>query len=523
MAFIVPLIELGELIGEAIVGYEAVSAGTALAATEGAALAATETAVVTEGAAGIVAAPEIAATGTAAGISEVAMADVAEAEVWDPMVHDYALDAYENEYMRIPLEEPDIGIGVEEGYPDPEVQPYEPGYWGPVGEAGYRLLPQEEAVVTESNLLARLRDDPMLRTVITVGAGKAVFVAGFWQFLDPITGAPIYAIAGDDPRVDSIMHALGYTDNARDAGHVLREWFYHLFGYDMPNSSSAEGSTSPVQESVRRRPNRNFPLPNQPLTENSEPYKMPSRKRARTNYVMAGPSAVPGAVSSRPMFVVKKAGKRARRVMTINRSLGRILNLQLQYNVAGSMEFGVSGAYALGASGGSVTAAGYQWGNDCFGLSFKLSDFPEYTDLTNAFDQFRIKSALVTFIPSRESSPANTGASLPVMVACEDRDDINLSGLTTEKLASKQGMKYFRLEDPFTVKCRPTPWTYETGGVAKSKVLGGWIPCTNNQTQHFGLKLAPIKGSFTQALAGTPQVYTCTVMIRINVECKHQD
>ena len=497
MAFLIPLIELGEVLAESAVAFEAVEAGV--------------------GAVGAVEASE--------GVAAMDIAAAAEEAV--PAAEDIAMVdeagyVYDEGYSRLPIEEPDIGEGVMEGYPIEDVAPYEPFYWGDAGGVGYMPLASEEVAGTayEPYALSYLRDDTMLRNAITVGAGKAIFVAGLWHFLDPITGAPIYAMSGDDPRVQSVMEALGYTDSAKEAGLVLRDWFKHLFGYDMPNSdagrytSRASGSLRPpkIYQGLSARENLTMSMARRPKRPRSD----------STSYVVPVPRG--------PSMIVKARAKKARtqRITSLTRTLARFFTIEYQINSSGNVEFGINGKYSLNTSGSYAASDGYQWSNDAFAFLFRLNDFNEYTDITNSFDQYRIKSVSISYIPAYPDATIAEGKRVPVWIAAEDHDDILLTSLSyPEKLSSKQGSKMLRMgESIVNMKVKPQAWSSHTANVPKTKILGGWLPTVNSDVYHYGVKAAPIKQTLSNPPSGNPTattLYSVTLMMKAVIECKHMD
>lgn len=518
MAFVPFLLEGLELAGEALFAYEAGEAATAVAvgaaeaeaagygvaAAETSAVAASDAFAVTEG-----------LGGEAVNVAAEA-ADFAELE-YGPQ----DLLEYEDQYFRLPTEEP----WIEEGYPVEGGRPFDPTYVGPAGPE-YMLIPSEEEAVggvpyAVASAWTYLANDPMLRTAITVGGGKAALVAGFWYILDPLTGAPVYAIAGDDPRVDSIMQALGYTQNARDYGRVMREWFLKLFGYNVPSSPAGPSTSAVLEGAPRRKPLRpqSSISPNPLFPENSTmSYDRRPKKRPRSDSgVVMVPTAGASGYVPRPI-VRMKMQRRPKRVLTLQRTLTRFIPITMSCDVSNNISYGVNGKYGAAVTGSYAASDGYQWGSNAFGFISRLADFNEYTDIKNSFDQYRIKSVSFTFIPSRDDAQVNSGQKLPVLICCEDRDDILLTAATPEKLSAKQGMKFFRLENPFTVKTRPTAWSSESSSAPKTKILGGWLPCVNDTVMHYGLKLAPISTTLS-----TSSTYEFTLMVKASVEAKHMD
>jgi len=516
MAFLLPIVEGLEYIGGAI--YAAVE-GTEAA---GAAIAATEAGYEVIPAAEVDAPVLSGASAVENGPQYFNMAlDESDEMVIDPNGYDIEHE-YAQDWSLLPTEEPDIGPGVLEGYPVEGVAPYVEGYWGTEGAPGYMPLALDEAV-NDGYFLSNLHEDAMTQGLITVGAGKAIFVAGFWHILDPITGAPVYAIAGDDPRVDSIMQSLGYTESAKDAGRVVRQWFNRLFGNNVPYPAGT--SILPVSESNRKK-SRIVP-PNRSIIENSLRYsrvnKMAGgRKRARTEMSRASSRVM---TVPRPIMLAKVPRKRRMpKVSYYTRTLGKIMTLTY-WKSGGVMNFQLQDPLVAGSSsGGSVITYGIGWASNSVALAFRLSHFDQYQDLSNSFDQYRIKSVNLNFIPSQDSATIEQLFNqLPSWVMCEDKDDINLGSSISNAqfLTSKQGNRVKRFDEPFSMRLSPKAWLQDAQ-LVKSAVTGGWIPTSNYDVLHYGLKLAPIVDTVKDQ-SGTPlgPTYQVCIILKCTVECKH--
>lgn len=523
MAFLLPIVEGLEVIGGAIYG--------AIEGTEaaGAAFAASETAyqaVAQEEAMAVETANASSVVNNAPQYFDIAIDDTDEylmQEGGENVGH-----MYDQDWSLLPTEEPDIGSNVMEGYDvmnpfrDYEGSPY---YRGVEGSPQYMRLPIEDAYA-DQNYFADISEEAYTHNVITIGAGKAVFVAGVWTFLDPISGAPVYALAGDDPRVNQIMQNLGYTDNARQAGLVLRHWFEQMF--DHHDIHPAGPYTVPV--SASRRPRDRIVQPNQSAQESFQSYldqentmvRRPNKRtRTQRDYVPVAPSSRMMAIP-RPIMLAK--ARRRPKVSYYTRTLGKIMTLSYWKN-AGVVSFSLADPAIAGSStGGNVNTVGVGWASNSVALAFRLSHFEQYQDLSNSFDQYRMKSVNLTFIPSQDSTIVeSTFNSLPTWVMCEDKDDINLGSLVSNAqfLTSKQGNRVKRFDEPFSMRLGPKAWLQD-GQLVKSAVTGGWIPCSNFDVLHYGLKFAPIVDTIkAETSPGAGPAYQVTIILKATVECKH--
>jgi hypothetical protein len=261
MAFLIPVIEgaieLGEVVARAITAGEAGSLAAA---------------------GGIAAEGGIAGEASSAGVQPVALD-------FDGAMATEDLAQYEADYYRMPSDLTNNGyqLVVDEDALMAQADEGGVGYAmdggsaPPMGDvAQYMPLAQE---VDKGIMLRLYQDPPFPRELVTIGMAKVALVGGFWHFLDPLTGAPIYAVAGDDPRVDSIMQALGYTQSAREAGQVLREYFRHIFGYDMPQTPAGTATQRASVGAPRRQPR--IQTRSQYITHNNGQTKTPIQEEDR--------------------------------------------------------------------------------------------------------------------------------------------------------------------------------------------------------------------------------------------------
>lgn len=518
MAFVLPIIEGIEAIGSAIFaaveGTEA--AGAALAASE----AVYDLVPAAEGEA-------MAADAAMAAPEENAAQYFDMYDVDDPIINDGGDEIgyyYDQDWTAIQTEEPDIGANVIEGYPVEDAAPYQTGYWGAEGPPGYMRL----AVDEDSYFLSDVRGiDPTATRILAFGAGKGIFVAGFWHILDPVTGAPVYAIAGDDPRVDAIMQDLGYTNNAKEAGLVVRSWFSHLFGNDTPYPA---GTSTPAVSGSRRQRNPPTALQSLNIQKNLQNYSDPKikmadrkkRSRSSRDYAAIAPASSVMRVP-RPIMLAKAMRRRRPKVSYYTRTLGKIMTVNY-WKVNNVVQMQLNDPFIQGAAtGGSAAVNGIQWASGSACLAFRLSHFEQYQDLSSSFDQYRLKSVSIQFIPGQDSVSVEQANFLtcPTWVLVEDKDDINLGTNISNAafLTSKQGNRVKRFDEPFTMRLSPKAWLQDAS-LVKSAVVGGWIPTSNFDVLHYGVKMAPIADTMNNLISAAP-AYQVSIIIKCVVECKH--
>lgn len=144
-------------------------------------------------------------------------------------------------------------------------------------------------------------------------------------------------------------------------------------------------------------------------------------------------------------------------------------------------------------------------GEGGFNYTFTLANFPNYTDLTNIYQFYRIKSVTITFYPEQNSYPAGrtdaqnvtSNASsgqkshAPCLIYAVDRTSTVI--FTNENAAlAHEGSKLHVFNGPeeLSVTFRPTILT--TAGPSGSTVtVPGkltWIPTASTGLVHYGLK-----------------------------------
>lgn len=130
------------------------------------------------------------------------------------------------------------------------------------------------------------------------------------------------------------------------------------------------------------------------------------------------------------------------------------------------------------------------------GMTFKLSDLPNYSEYTALYDQFRIDKVIVTFEPvytdwSGSKSTADTqNFYLPSIYTCLDYDDAN-SPLAVDDILQYSTEKHGRFIGIHKRILTPSilVQNYETDvSTAYTPAFRRWVSSTDPTTRHFGLK-----------------------------------
>lgn len=355
-----------------------------------------------------------------------------------------------------------------------------------------------------------LRASEASSNFMTYGGGKAVLVAGFWWLLDPVTGVPVYAIAGENEDVHQAMNALGYSEATRDRGVAVHDAVMSALGYKTPKVLG-----------VRRRPERNdvhgvgagVKRYRGGSADDWRYEQLQDEKRAKQDYwyfdqesnswkqhqpnMSANDVAMSGtsARSSNSSFIRKRLRQALSRVPRGVKNVKKPMRfVRVRRDIcewkidAGTLK------YQLGIMSGSM--GGFVAGANGLNLSFTLDSLQNYAEITNLFDSYRIVKIVTTFIPLESAggyeigpSGSATGAVLqavhPVLLYASDENDVT-SG-SESSLIQQENVRMTRLDKMFSYSFKPVP--YVSDGLGRTKVLGGWCPANNPSVIHYGLKM----------------------------------
>lgn len=183
---------------------------------------------------------------------------------------------------------------------------------------------------------------------------------------------------------------------------------------------------------------------------------MPAYKRSRKAFKR-------GAAKRRRVYRKRKALRRVRAV-----NLHKFIRSRLAYfNVIGG-----SPAYT--------------------GMSFSLSDLPNYSEFTALYDQYTITGVKLTFMWSMtEATNTNGGPGAPTMFLCRDYDDANTPA-SIDELMQRPFTKTRRIDRPFSIFLRPRPSLETFNGALTSAYSvpnkAPWIDVNNPSVPFYGLK-----------------------------------
>lgn len=143
-------------------------------------------------------------------------------------------------------------------------------------------------------------------------------------------------------------------------------------------------------------------------------------------------------------------------------------------------------------------------------IAFKLSDLPNFVDITNLFDYYKFMGVKIKFIYAHNSSEPGTNFNLPNLVYAYDYDDASVPP-NEDALLERNTTKFKRLDKPVTmyIKPRVISETYNNGittAYAVSKGENPYIDSGYNSVNHFGLKYGVVLNG-PQNLNGILKIY----------------
>lgn len=214
--------------------------------------------------------------------------------------------------------------------------------------------------------------------------------------------------------------------------------------------------------------------------------------------------------------------KRVGEPMEILNPAGGSVTLPTLTNATGA---GASYPYLqVGSSGFTSVASAVKFGG---AFSFQLAQCANVSEITNLFDNYRIKKVVLRFdysinqAPAALVSPASQQATaVPIMHVCPDYDDNAVPASRTSVLENGYA-RTVRLDKTFTMTITPRAQSTVTSGSASGLVAGGllplgqWLDCASTQVPHFGVKFwmddfawssASVSGVFA-TLRVTPTYY----------------
>jgi len=131
-----------------------------------------------------------------------------------------------------------------------------------------------------------------------------------------------------------------------------------------------------------------------------------------------------------------------------------------------------------------------------YGLSFQLSDLPNWQEYTSLFDQFRITGAEVEFQPRYTDNVGANDNNLITLGWFQDSNNVDLTGLTSVEnpWLERTGYRQTVLDKIVKVKLTPRPQamvyrTVTTTGyqVKDPRSMNEWLASTDYLCPHYGL------------------------------------
>lgn len=149
-----------------------------------------------------------------------------------------------------------------------------------------------------------------------------------------------------------------------------------------------------------------------------------------------------------------------------------------------------------------------------FGYSFSLSELPDYSELSNLFDAYRITGIKLTFMPRHTEAEIGTSGSsgLPTIAIVTDPNDANAPSSTAAVLQYPRA-KLIQLSRPYSYYFKPRVATITTGTTNGTAEVKGsmWQNIDSPTVLHYGVKIATY----------FPSTTTVDVYAKFYLQCKN--
>lgn len=127
---------------------------------------------------------------------------------------------------------------------------------------------------------------------------------------------------------------------------------------------------------------------------------------------------------------------------------------------------------------------------------FTLAELPNYNEFLNLYEQIRIKSIKLRFLPviGNSAEVATSTRAVPFAVAVDTSAlDLANAAPSIADLTEQDGVRIYNGQYPFTVTINNPKSYFQIDGQAGPGAYGGWMNTTNSgalNVQHFGCKFA---------------------------------
>lgn len=177
---------------------------------------------------------------------------------------------------------------------------------------------------------------------------------------------------------------------------------------------------------------------------------------------------------------------------------------------------------------GNVSSSQFFTGAYQFGgaFQFMLSHVSNVSEITNLFDNYRIKNVIVKVMPQFNSSDVLIGATgyaaLPTMHYTIDQDDATIPSNRTAVLENSY-CKSVRLDRPFSIVIKPRAQNViaTTAGAASGGMLpsGQWLDSATQTVPHYGLKFW--MDDWNTVTSASPSQPCVKFIVTYTLECKN--
>lgn len=147
--------------------------------------------------------------------------------------------------------------------------------------------------------------------------------------------------------------------------------------------------------------------------------------------------------------------------------------------------------------------------------AYTINSLPSATEITNLFDQYRIRGFKLTWVPTQSVLEMGTAAqAIPRLTYVIDQDGGGGSPINENELLEYGNAKIVNLDKPYSVFYRPRALLYAgaSGGFNTLAPRDAWIDMNSASLPHYGIRTW---------MSTIPSNMTITLYVRIYFECKY--
>lgn len=147
-----------------------------------------------------------------------------------------------------------------------------------------------------------------------------------------------------------------------------------------------------------------------------------------------------------------------------------------------------------------------------YGYSFKLSDVPDVSELSNLFDYYRITGVQITIIPHENVADYGGTNGIATLFTVPDHNDATTPASTSAMLQYPK-CRISMLNKPvkFFIKPRTAVLDASNGNSMQQLKFGQWVAMDSSGVDHYGVKFG----------VQTPSASNFDVYFKYYIECKN--